>query len=268
MTQRRPTGGTQLLTSVSNAARLLREFGKGQPQLGVSDLARRIGVAKSTAHRIVHTLAADGLLERVEGTGTYRLSVVMQVLGASAQTSSLLHGAATPVLDELRNHTKETVQVGVLDGLEVVYVERRESPHTVRIWGRIGNRAPAHSTAAGKMLLAHLPEAALHARLDGARLVRRTPYTVTSVDELRAELGRTRTRGWSENVNESEMGIASVGAPIRDHSGTVIAALTVAGPVQRVDGDDLRRFVRPVTEAAAQISRRLGADRQHEERAP
>jgi IclR family transcriptional regulator, KDG regulon repressor len=135
VTGHRPPGETQLLASVSNAARLLREFGRGEPQLGVSDLARRLGVAKSTAHRIVHTLAAEGLLERVADTGAYRLSVVMQTLGASAQSSSLLHGAATPVLDSLRNVTKETVQVAVLDGMEVVYVERRESPHTVRIFG-------------------------------------------------------------------------------------------------------------------------------------
>lgn len=267
MTTQRPVGGTQLLASVGNAARLLREFGKGEPRIGVSDLARRIGVTKSTAHRIVHTLAAEGLLERVEETGAYRLSVVMQTLGASAQSSSLLHGAATPVLDELRNLTKETVQVAVLDGLECVYVERRESPHTVRIFGRIGNRAPAHSTATGKMLLAHLPDAELTARLAGVRLVRRTPYTVTNVDDLRTELGRIRLRGWSENVNESETGIASVGAPIRDQAGDVVAALSVAGPVQRLDGDNVRRFVRPVIEAAAQISRRLGADTRQEERA-
>lgn len=268
MSARRPPGETQLLASVSNAARLLREFGKGEQQLGVSDLARRIGVTKSTAHRLVRTLTADGLLERVEGTGTYRLSVVVQVLGASAQSSSLLHGASVPVLDDLRNRTKETVQIGILDGLEVVYVERRESPNAVRIFGRLGHRTPAHSTATGKMLLAHLPQDTLDARLVDVRLARRTPYTVTSVEELRTQLGRIRVRGWSENINESEMGMASVAAPIRDQSGGVVAALSVAGPVQRLDGDHLRRFVRPLIEAAAQISRRLGSETSNEESAP
>src|SRR6266568_841310 len=87
MTAIRPEGETQLLGSVRNAARLLREFGRGNPQLGVSDLARRLGIAKSTAHRIVHTLAREGLLERVEETGAYRLSVTMQILGASAHAT-------------------------------------------------------------------------------------------------------------------------------------------------------------------------------------
>ena len=100
MTVARPAfaGGTQVLTSVTNAARLLREFGRGEPQLGVSELARRLGIAKSSAHRIVHTLAKEGLLERVEETGAYRLSVTMQILGASAQATSGLHGAATAAL--------------------------------------------------------------------------------------------------------------------------------------------------------------------------
>lgn len=257
MTATRPDGETQVLASVRNAARLLREFGRGEPQLGVSDLARRLGIAKSTAHRIVHTLTAEGLLERVPATGRYRLSVAMQVLGASAQGASLLHGAATPVLDQLRNLTKETVQLAILDGREVVYVERRESPHTVRLFGRIGNRAPVHCTGTGKLLIAFLPPDELDRRLEGIRLVRRTPYTITSVEALRADLDRIRVRGWAENVNESEMGIASISAPIRDRAGTVVAAVSVAGPVQRVNGDNLRRFARPITDAAAQISHRL-----------
>ncbi|HXP21768.1 MAG TPA: IclR family transcriptional regulator [Streptosporangiaceae bacterium] len=251
-------GGTQVLTSVANAARLLREFGRGEPQLGVSELSRRLGIAKSSAHRIVHTLAREGLLERVEETGAYRLSVTMQILGASAQATSGLHSAATAALDQLRALTSQTVHMSVLDGLEVVYVERRESPGAVRMFGRIGNRGPAHSTASGKVLLAYLPPAELDRRLAGVRLARRTPYTITSPEQLRAELRRIRARGWAENVNEAQLGFASVAAPIRNPAGEVVAALSVAGPVQRFDGDNLRRFARPVTECAAQISRRLG----------
>ena len=247
-----------MLTSVANSARLLREFGRGEPQLGVSELARRLGIAKSSAHRIVHTLAREGLLERVEETGAYRLSVTMQILGASAQATSGLHAAATAALDQLRALTKETVHLSVLDGLEVVYVERRESPGAVRMFGRIGHRGPGHSTASGKVLLAFLPPEELDRRLAGVRLVRRTPYTITGRDQLRAELTRIRARGWAENVNEAQMGFASVAAPIRNPAGEVVAALSVAGPVQRLDGDSLRRFARPVTESAALISRRLG----------
>jgi IclR family transcriptional regulator, KDG regulon repressor len=252
------TGSTQILTSVANAARVLREFGRGEPQLGVSELARRLGIAKSSAHRIVHTLASQGLLERVEETGAYRLSITMHMLGASAQATSGLHSAATAAVDHLRAITGQTVHLSVLDELEVVYVERRESPGAVRMFGRIGNRGAAHSTASGKVLLAFLPPGELERRLAGVRLARRTPYTITGHDQLRAELAKVRARGWAENVNEAQMGFASVAAPIRNPAGEVVAALSVAGPVQRLDGDGLRRFARPVTECAAQISRRLG----------
>jgi IclR family transcriptional regulator, KDG regulon repressor len=139
-----------------------------------------------------------------------------------------------------------------------VYVERRESPGAVRMFGRIGHRGPAYSTASGKVLLAFLPPQELELRLAGVRLVRRTPYTITSRDQLRAELTRIRARGWAENVNEAQMGFASVAAPIRNPAGEVVAALSVAGTAQQIDGDNLRRFARPVTEAAALISRRLG----------
>ncbi len=254
----RATGETQTLTSVANAARLLREFGRGDPQLGVSELARRVGIAKSSAHRIVHTLAREGLLERVDETGAYRLSITMQMLGATAQAASSLHSAATAALDQLRNLTGETVHVSVLDGLEVVYVERRESPGAVQMFGRIGNRGSAYSTGSGKVLLAFLPPDELERRLAGVRLARRTPYTITSKDQLRAELGRIRARGWAENVNEAQAGFASVAAPIWNRSGEVVAAVSVAGPVQRFSGESLRRFTRPVTECAALISRRLG----------
>ncbi len=260
MTGARPSwaGRTQVLTSVANAARLLREFGRGEPQLGVSELARRLGIAKSSAHRITATLAKEGLLERVEETGAYRLSITMQILGASAQAASGLHGAATAALDRLRNLTGETVHLSVLDGLEIVYVERRESPGAVEMFGRIGNRGAAHSTASGKVLLAFLPADELARRLDGVRLARRTPHTITSKDQLQADLALVRARGWAENVNEAQVGFASVAAPIRNPAGVVVAALSVAGPVQRLDESNRRRLALPVTECAAHISRRLG----------
>jgi IclR family KDG regulon transcriptional repressor len=258
MNTKKSVGETQLLSSVGNAARLLREFGKGQQHLGVSDLARRLGIAKSTAHRLVHTLTASGLLERDEETGTYRLSFILQSLGASAQGSSELHRAAAAVLDRLRNATKETVQIAVLDGCDSLYVERRESLQTLRTFGRLGNRYPAHATSTGKLLLAHLPPAELDKRLAVMRLTRKTPYTITDMAKLRAELGHIRARGWSENVSEAEIGIASISAPIRDSTGEVIAALSVAGPVQRQESGNLRGYVPAVMEGAAHVSRQLG----------
>jgi len=261
----RTPGDTQLLASVSNAARVLKEFGKGEQELGVSELARRLGLGKSSTHRLVHTLAVERLLEQNPQTGHYRLAVTMHQLGAQVQEAVDLHTAANPVVEQLRNLTKETVQIAVLDGRHVVYVERRESPQTVRLFGRVGHRNHAHCTSTGKVLLASLPRDELDALLAGWRLPRRTPYTITTHAALLAELDAVRQQGWAENVNESEVGVASVAAPIRDATG-VVAAVSIAGPIQRLEDAALRRHVRPVVDAAAAISRRLGWPGDHDGR--
>lgn len=246
------------LSSVRNAARVLKEFSKGQRELGVTELARRLGIGKSTAHRLVSTLAEEKLLEQDPATGAYRLGLAMYELGASVYWHTDLHEASTPVLEQLRNATKETVQVAVLDGREVVYVERRESQQTIRLFGRVGHRNDAHCTSTGKLMLAMLPPDQLDSTLRGWRLPAKTPYTVTRIDVLRSQLEQIRKQGWAENLNEAEIGVGSVAAPIRNGLGEVVAAVSVAGPVQRLGPDSLRRFARPCIEAGMAISRRLG----------
>ncbi len=132
------------------------------------------------------------------------------------------------------------------------------SPHTLRIFSRVGHRLPAHCTSSGKVLLAGLPMETLDARLALWQPVALTRHTITDAGALRAELELVAKRGWAENVEEGELGVASVGAPIRGPDGSVAAAISVAGPISRVKGASLRRFAGPVVEAANAISRRLG----------
>jgi DNA-binding IclR family transcriptional regulator len=246
------------LSSVRNAARLLKEFSRGSREIGVTELSRRLGIGKSTAHRLLNTLAEERLLEQDPDTGAYRLGLAMYELGASVSMHTDLHEACSPVVDQLRNATRETVQVAVLDGREVVYVERRESPQTLRLFGRVGHRNDAHCTSTGKLLLAYLPPARLEELLDGWALTRKTPHTIRDLASLRQELVAVRQRGWAENVQEAEMGVASVAAPIRNGLGEVVAAVSVAGPLQRIANDSLKRFARPTVDAGLAISRRLG----------
>jgi DNA-binding IclR family transcriptional regulator len=246
------------LSSVRNAARLLKEFRTGEREIGVTEVSRRLGIGKSTAHRLLNTLAEEHLLEQNPTTGAYRLGLTMYELGARVSAGMDIHQAATPMLDQLRNVTQETIQVAVLDGREVVYIERRESPQALRIFSRVGHRNWAHCTSTGKVLLAFLPDAQLEDLLAGWRPAKRTPYTITDLDKLRTEVLAVRARGWAENVNESEMGAASVAAPIRNATGEVVAAVSIVGPVMRLDGESLRRFARPAVDAGNAISRRLG----------
>lgn len=249
------------LSSVRSAARLLCAFTLAEPELGLSELARRLGLGKSRVHRLLATLVSEHLIEQNPLTGKYRLSIKLYELGAIVSTHLDLREAVAEHIDELRDRTGETVHVAILDGDEVVYVERRESPNTLRLSTHIGHRDHAHSTSTGKVLLAHLPERELGRMLARTDLVARTPHTITDPGRLRTELEGVRRRGWAENVNESDLGVASIAAPVRDASGQVVAAISVAGPHPRFTPEATRRITQEVIATAERISARLGHHR-------
>lgn len=249
--------GAQRLSSVSAAARILREFGKHDTQLGVTQLARRVGIGKSTAHRIIWTLVEEGLLEKVEDTGLFRLTATMRSLGASAETAQHLHEAATLPLDRLRTQTAGTLHIAILDGHDVLYVERREGPGAIPVFRAVGSRNAAHATSSGKVLMAFLPSEAQKRLVQGMRLLPKTPRTITSRDDFLAELAQVRRQGYAENRGESQLGMCSIAAPIRDPLGRVIASVSVAEYVDDVDAG-LHHLSRPIVETAMRISAGLG----------
>ena len=249
--------GDAVLSTVSNAARLLKAFLTREESIGVSELARRLGLGKSNVHRLLTTLVAEGLLERDPHTGGYRLGIVMFELGEAVKVHLDLHAAAGPVLAHLREQTGESSQVGVLDGVEVVYVDRLESAHSLRLFTETGRRVPAHCTSSGKVLLAHQPEPEREAFLTRP-LHRLTPHTIVEPGALRDELTTVRARGWAEAVDEREIGVASLAAPIRDVHGDVVAAISIGAPVARFGAVPRRRHAPALVEAGEAISRRLG----------
>lgn len=244
------------LSSVRNAARLLKEFSVADRELGVAELARRLGLGTSTVHRLLATLADERLLERGPA-GTYRLGLAVHELGASVAPHVGLHEAAMPAMAGLRHATGETVQLAVLDGMDSVYVERLESPHTVRIFARVGTRLPATTTSTGKVLLAALPAGELDARLAAWTPERPTPHSIADEATLRRRLAEIAARGWADNREESRLGVVSVGAVVRDGAGDAIAAVSVAVPVSRAGGATMRRYTALVIDTADVISRRL-----------
>lgn len=222
------------LSSVANAVKVLKSFTAGHPSWGVTELAAKLGLSKSSVHRILTTLADESLLEQ-DSKGRYRLSLAMFDLAAAVPTQRGLHEAVLLPMTELRNRTGETVQVGVLDGRQVVYVERLDSPHTLRMFTEMGRRNDAHCTATGKALLAFSSPTARERVMKGWVLPRQTEYTITSLPDLRKQLSEIRQRGYAENRHESELGVVSIAAPIRDGTGNAVAAMSVAGPAERMD---------------------------------
>lgn len=248
----------QVLTTVRNALSLLKQFRETTGDLGVSDLSRALGLPKSTIHRLVTTLASEGFLTRDPTTGRYRLGLVLAELGAAATIDKDFHAAAIGPLEELWKLTGETVQLALLDGRQVVFIERIESPHTLRLFNEVGRRNWAHASGTGKVLLAFLPAEELDQLLDGWELAALTPHTITDQVALRAELAAVRARGYSQNLNESSVGIVSVGAPVRDAAGRVVAAVSSAGPILRLQAADMESHAGAVLAAAEAISRNLG----------
>ena len=254
MTDQLPVGR---LSSVATAARILREFDKHSTQLGVSQLARSVGVGKSTAHRVIWTLVEEGLLEKVEETGLFRLTTAMRSLGTSAETAQRLHEAGTMPLDALRARTAGTLHIAILDGDDVLYIERREGPGAIQVFRALGSRIPAYRTSSGKVMLAYLPDAQRRRTLETIRLNARTSRTITSRTAFMAELEQVRRQGFAENRGESQVGMCSIAAPVRDRMGRVVASVSVAEHVDDVDAG-LRHLAGPVIETAKRVSAGLG----------
>lgn len=245
------------LSSVGSALRLLKTFTAEEPELGITALARRLGVAKSTAHRLASTLVAEGFLEQNPVDGRYRLGLLLFALGAQVRRRMDVSEQAVPHLHELSARSGETVHLAVLHDAEILYLRNIDSPHAIRTRSYLGVRMPAHCTSEGRALLAYSPPLVV-ANVLRARLQPRTEHTVTDKTRLAQVLERVRTSGYAIDDEESENGMRGVAAPIFDASGAVVAAVGLVGPTQRVSKAGLRKFSALVVEAGHAISSRLG----------
>jgi IclR family acetate operon transcriptional repressor len=243
--------------SVERAIRILELVAEQPGRLGVSQLGRRLGVHKATAFRLVSTLADAGLLERVPGGSGYGPGLALVRLATTALADLDVVRQARPVLERLAEETQETVNLGVLEGHEVVNVDQVAGSHAVVNVNWVGKRTPLHCTSNGKVLLAHMPERERERVLAGP-LARPTPRTIVDPETLRTQLLEARSRGFASTQEELEVGLNAVAAPVRGRTGEVEAAVSVAGPVYRVPAERIPGLARTVAEAADEISRRMG----------
>jgi IclR family transcriptional regulator, KDG regulon repressor len=252
-----PQGRRRRLSSVATAIRLLKAFSEDEVEIGISALARRLGLAKSTVHRLAVTLVSEGLLEQDRESGKYQLGIALFRLGALVRRRMNVSNEARPYLYELRAKINESVHLAILDGTEIMYVYNLEGTHAIRMRSDIGVRKPAHCTAEGQAILAFQPNDVVD-RIIAAGLEPRTPKTVTSSEKFAKALGATRQRGCAIEDEESELGMACIAAPIRDDSGGVVAAVGVAGPVTRLSKKSIAAFIPHVIATAEAVSERLG----------
>lgn len=250
------------LSSVANSIRLLTSFSGDEDELGITTLATRLRLAKSTVHRLAATLAGAGFLEQNAETGRYRLGVALFELGALVRRRMDVANEARPKLRELLEKTGETVQLGIVDHYSVLYVYEMESPRAIRMAAAVGGRAPLHCTAVGKVLLAFQPAEYVKQLIDRG-LSAYTPKTLTRREAVLAMLEEVRLRDHAVDDEESEGGLRAIAAPVRNHNGVVIAALGLAAPVQRMSKKVLQSCVPSVIDTANAVSARLGYARTH-----
>jgi DNA-binding IclR family transcriptional regulator len=242
---------------VTKVLRILETLHEAPSGLQLKDVAHQTAINKSTAYRFLAHLEHEGYVFR-DSTGAYAIGVRLARLASGSSYQTTLRKLSRPILQQLWRLTGETVNLAVLDGREVLYLDVMESSHTVRLVSQVGIRRPVYCTALGKVMLAFIPEEEHPYFFSGMTFERFTPQTLKSVAQLRKDFASIRQRGYSIDNEEAYLGSRCIGAPIFDSSGKVAAAVSVSGPTTRVTKEKVPSFAGAAKSAAAAISRSLG----------
>jgi DNA-binding IclR family transcriptional regulator len=230
----------------------------GGPRL--AEISAGVGLNKTTILRLLAPLLDDGLITYTADSARYRLGPRTAYLGSVYLERLDLRDIARETLVALVEESGETAHLVVLEGLEVVYVDKVESPSQVRMYSRVGSRLPAYCTSVGKAFLAHLPQSMIP-RVAENGMPRRTPNTITTEEGLRAELAAIREQGFAVDDVENELGIRCVGAAVFDHANAPVAAISISGPDTRVTRDRVPELGGLISRAAIELSGRLSGRR-------
>ncbi|MET8979996.1 IclR family transcriptional regulator [Streptomyces sp. NPDC004539] len=251
--------------SLERGLLVLSSFSENRPVLGISELGREVGLNRSTTYRYVATLAKLGYLRQDPESRKYSLGPKVVDLGFAAINSMEITRVAGPFLQALSDETGYTVSMAVLDGPDIVFVDRRRSSRAgafaLGLHLHVGSRLPAYCTSLGKVLLAHQEPAALRDLIDRTDLARRGPRTITAREQLMVALARVRRTGLAPNDEELAPGLRSLAAPVRDRSGAVVAAVNVAVhlTVRNASAESvMSRLEAPLRRTGLEISARLG----------
>jgi IclR family KDG regulon transcriptional repressor len=244
------------ITSLQRGLKLLTLFSKADGGLSATQVAKLSSLPVSTVHRFLMNLQSTGFLQCDDGG--YHLGTACFSLGQAALRHLDIRRVSLPYLQELNRTTRETVHLTVRHELLVVYVEKLDSPEPLRIFSRVGAAVPLHCSAVGKVMLAYMPPEEQAAALGQLEIKRRTQNTISNVQDLQAHVQKVRRSGYACDLEENELHIRCVAAPIWDHAGNVNASLSITGPVVRMSMARLRQLAPLVQQAGLNISRELG----------
>ncbi len=251
-------GKGKIIQSIARAMNILEYLAAYKSGDGLSSISRGIGLSKSTTHSLVTTLEKLGYVQQDQASGKYALGLKLFELGQVVHASMDLRSIAMPYLYSLAQRYQETVHLAVLSNGEVVYIDKVDSPRSIRIISYVGGRNPAHCTGVGKVLLAGLSEEEFDRIIRDKSLQRFTPNTITDPGKLKIHLAKVRQEGYATDEEEIETGLSCVAAPIKNHCGAVIAAISLSGPNSRVSSRNMGELTRDIVDAAQHISAQLG----------
>ena len=251
------TRGDQV-KALRHGLEILRMVTDDHPVVSVSEIARKIGVHRSSASRLAATLRAMGFLTRAGEAGQYRAGPELIRLGRLAARDIDVAEQALGPLRRLVEQTGETGHIGILDGAEAVTIAVVDGWQTVRMHSHVNKRSPASCSSLGKSMLAGFPDERVREIFDGHELPARTPTSITTLPGLLDELARIRELGYACDNEELEPGLRCVAAPIKDAGGAVVASLGVSGPAARFSPEALAEVTAAVRQAAAEATIALG----------
>jgi DNA-binding IclR family transcriptional regulator len=223
----------------------------------INDVAEYLGVHHSTALRLLHTLRSHGWVHE-RSDHSYRLGAAIFRLAFTALENIDLRSVARPYMETLNERTGETVHLGTLQDGDVMYIEKVEARHRVRMHSSIGGIATLHCTGLSKAVLAFLPPKQQEELIGSHTLTRHTEHTLTTVAALKADLARTRERGYATNEQEHELGLHGIAAPILGGDGSVVGAISLVTSLDRIDRENLEGLVPLLLEASDGVSHELG----------
>jgi len=248
------SGGVQ---SVDRAVTVLEILAR-EGSAGVSEVATEIGVHKSTAFRLLAALEERDLVEQNTERGKYQLGFGVLRLASAIPARLEMVRQAQPVLDDLAQRLDETINLAVVREHYSVHVQQALGSAAVASQNWVGQVTPLHATSSGKILLAYMSEERLEEVLDAAGLKSYTEHTLTSREALAEQLAQARTEGFATAFEELETGLNAAAVPVRDHTGTIIGALSASGPAYRFDKARIESVADDLKEAGTRISRRMG----------
>lgn len=245
-------------SSVIKVLRILEEVADHKDGVGITELESTLGINKSTIYRFVATLEEEGYLEQDQNTKKYRFGLGFFKLASHVVNQINWTSDIQPFLIQLKNRVQETVHLGIEDNGEVVYIDKVESDRSIRMYSKVGRRAPLYCTGVGKAILSFLPFESQKRIIENIQFKRFTPNTITKSATLLKEIEKIKTHGYALDMEEHEEGVNCAAAPIFDYKGEVLGAISIAGPSHRVNIKRLSELAVEVRQTADLISRRLG----------